>query len=270
MQQKIQIIQELLSKYQKFAVTFSGGIDSSLLLYLAVKMYPERTLAVTVNSATLATEDRERIDKFVAHLGVEHAYIEIDELENKAFVANDKDKCYYCKSRRIEQLAQWAEQNSVQILFDGSNTDDLSDYRPGMRAMHEAKHLLASPFLQAGISKAEIRQLAKEYGIEFWDLPSSACLASRIEYGLEITAERLQQVDAAEKLLKQYFTGAVRLRHHGMLARIELEAQEFSKLLDPSLRQELSCAIKDLGFTFVTLDMHGYQTGSMNNAIDRD
>lgn len=265
MQEKIQIIKELFGKYQKFAITFSGGIDSSLLLYLAATMYPERTLAVTVNSATLAAEERERIDEFVVRLGVKHTYIDIDELENKAFVANDKNKCYYCKSKRIEQLANWARQHDVQIMFDGSNTDDLSDYRPGMRAMQEAKELLASPFLLAAISKSDIRQLAKEYGIEFWDLPSSACLASRIEYGLEITAERLRQVDEAEKILKQYFSGAVRLRHHGQLARIELEPQEFAKVLDVQLRQHLVSAIKQLGFTFVTLDLNGYQTGSMNS-----
>lgn len=267
MQKKIQIIQDLFKNYQKFAITFSGGIDSSLLLYMAATMYPERTLAVTINSATLASEERQRIDEFVARLGVQHAYVNIDELQNKSFVANDKDKCYYCKSKRIEQLASWAGENSVQIMFDGSNTDDLSDYRPGMRAMQEAKDLLMSPFLLAKISKTEIRQLAKKYGIEFWDLPSSACLASRIEYGLEITAERLQQVDAVEKILKMHFSGTVRLRHHGLLARIELEPQEFNKLLDTHLRQQLIESIKHLGFTFVTLDLNGYQTGSMNQAL---
>lgn len=267
MQEKIQIINELLGKYQKFAITFSGGIDSSLLLYLAVKMYPERTVAVTVNSATLASEERQRIEDFVAKLKVAHTYINIDELQNQAFVANDKNKCYYCKSKRIERLGEWAKQNEVEIMFDGSNTDDLSDYRPGMRAMQEAKDMLASPFLHAKISKAEIRQLAKEYGIEFWDLPSSACLASRIEYGLEITAARLQQVDDAEKILKQHFKGAVRLRHHGLLARIELEPSEFSKLLASDLRQQICKEIKALGFTFVTMDLSGYQTGSMNNII---
>lgn len=270
MQDKIQTIQNFLSKYKKFAVTFSGGIDSSLLLYMAVQMYPERTLAVTVNSSTLASEERERIDSFVKKLNVCHTYIDIDELQNKAFTDNDKNKCYHCKSNRIKQLSAWASKQDIEIMLDGSNTDDLSDYRPGMKAMHEAKDLLASPFLLAGMSKADIRSLAREYGIDFWDLPSSACLASRIEYGLEITAERLQQVDSAEKLLKQHFRGAVRLRHHGQLARIEIEPTEFDKLVDSTLRTQIITAIKQLGFVYVTLDLSGYQTGSMNKTINQN
>lgn len=268
MNNKIQIIKDFLAQYQKFAITFSGGIDSSLLLYIAATTYPERTLAVTVSSVTLASEERERIDRFVKQLGVQHTYIDIDELDNLAFVQNDKNKCYYCKSARIAELASWAKSNGVQIMLDGSNTDDLSDYRPGMKAMHEAKELLSSPFLLANMSKADIRATAKEYGIDFWDLPSSACLASRLEYGLEITAERLQQVDAAEKLLKQHFQGAVRLRHHGKLARIELEPAEFERLLDNQLRTEITTAIKAMGFVYVTLDLSGYQTGSMNKGIE--
>lgn len=268
MNNKIQIIKDFLAQYQKFAITFSGGIDSSLLLYIAAKTYPERTLAVTVSSATLASEERERIDRFVKELGIKHTYIDINELENQAFVKNDKNKCYYCKSARIGELATWAAAQGVQILLDGSNTDDLSDYRPGMKAMHEAKELLASPFLLANMSKADIRATAREYGIDFWDLPSSACLASRLEYGLQITAERLQQVDAAEKLLKQHFQGTVRLRHHDKLARIELEPKDFERLLDNELRTQITNAIKDLGFIYVTLDLSGYQTGSMNKGIE--
>lgn len=267
MEHKLKKIYELLSKYNSFAVTFSGGIDSMLLLHLAQQMFPGRVCAVTINSPTLAKSERARIDKVVSELQVQHSYLELDELSNIDFRRNDKQRCYYCKRERIMQLQAWAREKDIQVLLDGSNTDDLKDYRPGMRAASEAGESFLSPFLIAGISKQEIRMIAKELGVEFWDLPSSACLASRIEVNVPLTLEDLQRVEAAEVCLKEYLQGIVRLRHHGKIGRIETQPSNFPILLDDQVRESLLFRLKELGYECVTLDLYGYKLGSMNTAL---
>lgn len=261
---KLEKIHHILEKYPSFAVTFSGGIDSTLLLYLAWQMFPGRVQAVTVLSPTLAATEQRRIAATIAKLSVKHTYLSIDEFANANFVRNDKARCYWCKKNRIEQLSLWAKEHNIAVLLDGSNTDDLGDYRPGMQAAKEAGEIMLSPFLLAEISKAEIRSIAKDRGIEFWDLPSSACLASRIEYGLELNTIRLTQVEAAENFLKQYLSGNIRVRHHGELARIEAAPDELSSIFSPQNRTTILKKFHELGFTYVTVDLAGYQTGSMN------
>ena len=266
---KMEKLKKVLSGYQNFSVMFSGGIDSSVLVYVCQKFFPEKLTAITILSPTLSSLEEQRIDKVIKQLAVEHEYLVSPELENTAFTRNDKNRCYYCKKARIVQLKKWAAKKQVAVLLDGSNTDDLQDYRPGMLAAQEFPELLVSPFLIAEINKTEIRALGKQLGIEFWDLPSSACLASRIAYGLEITAERLHQVEQAESYLTKIITGTIRVRHHGELARIEVATEDFSLVNNSETRKLISTYFKRLGFMYVTLDLQGYQLGSMNRVIAR-
>ena len=269
LEKELDKLKKILKDYENFAVMFSGGIDSSLLLYVCHKFYPEKLVAVTILSATLSAVEQKRIDQVVQDLGVKHQYLTFAELDNQDFVKNDKQRCYYCKKARLEQLQKWAEANKIAVFLDGSNTDDLQDYRPGMLAAQEFPELLVSPFLRANINKLTIRILAQKMGIEFWDLPSSACLASRLAYGLEITAARLQQVERIESYLAKIIPGVIRLRHHGDLARIEITPTNFASLLDENLRKLIIQYCQEQGFSYVTLDLQGYQVGSMNKVIER-
>lgn len=258
------------SHYRYSAVTFSGGVDSSLLLYLHFLAFGEQSIAITIDSVTLTTWERERIARLVNKLGVKHFWLQLDETESKDFVANNGERCYYCKKLRIEKLANWAKENNIALLLDGSNIDDLGDYRPGMKVLAEVKDLVASPFIALQISKADIRLLAQVNDLESWNIPSSACLASRIEFGLEITPERLQQVEQGEEFLRKIFGGNVRLRHHDYLARIELENLELKKIIDDHTRNKVYNYIKALGFKFVTIDLLGYSMGSMNTLVVKE
>lgn len=264
---KIKQIYELLSQYPSFAVTFSGGIDSMLLLYLAHQMFPQKVSAVTIKSPTLSKQERIRIDEIVQMLSVEHEYLDMDELSNSKFVCNDKKRCYYCKLDRVLYLQRWAKLNNIAVLLDGSNVDDLSDYRPGMKAVEEVGDKFVSPFLIAGITKSEIRKIAKNMGIAYWDLPSSACLASRIETGISLTYENLQKVEIAEEYLRQYLPGIVRVRHHGALARIEIPPENFAILLNEEIRSKVLKQLNSIGYKSIVLDLYGYQVGSMNTAL---
>ena len=266
---KLEKLKTVLAEYTNLVVMFSGGIDSSLLLYICQKFFPEKLKAITILSATLSAEERTRIEQIVSEIDVEHHYLVSKELENREFVLNDAKRCYYCKKIRLEQLQQWVKNFPNTIFLDGSNTDDLQDYRPGMLAVQEFPGLLISPFLLAGFDKQDIRQLAKQMGIKYWDLPSSACLASRLAYGLEITVERLRQVEQIEKYLATVLTGTIRVRHHGDLARIELNPENFSGALEENLRKQIVKYCKEAGFSYVTLDLQGYQLGSMNRVIER-
>lgn len=253
--------------YQNSAVTFSGGVDSSLLLYLHFLAFGEQSVAITIDSITLTTWERERITRLVQKLGVQHFWLQLDETESEKFVLNDSERCYYCKKLRLEKLAAWAQENNITCLLDGSNIDDLGDYRPGMKALAEVKALATSPFTTLQMGKEEIRFLAKTNELESWNIPSSACLASRIEFGLAITHERLAQIEQAEEFLRKIFDGNVRLRHHDYLARIEMESSELEKIIDDHTRNKVYNYIKDLGFKFVTVDLLGYSMGSMNTMV---
>lgn len=257
---------EILRAYTTAAVAFSGGVDSAVLLRAAREALGDRVIAVTAVSELLPRAELAEAKAVAAAIGARHVVLDVNDLENPALVANDKERCYHCKKARFTQLIDWAKQSGYHKVLEGSNLDDDGDYRPGMRAMAELADV-ESPLVLAGFHKAEIRLLAKEWNLSVWDKPSAACLASRIRYGLEITEARLRQVEQAEQILRARVGGRVRVRHHGDLARIEVEASDFAALNGLEAREALNEAFKRLGFTYVTLDLQGYRMGSQNEAL---
>ncbi len=252
-----------LAKLGSVCVAFSGGVDSSLVLAVAAGVLGrERAVAFTAVSATYLPEELEAARRLSGRLGVEHVVVETGELDDPAFVANSRERCCICKRRFLEQMVRVAEERGCAALVDGVNLDDLGDHRPGMRAA--AERGVAHPLVAAGIGKDEVRRLAYELGLATWDAPQQACLASRIPYGEPITAEKLRAVAEAERALHALGFRQCRVRHHGAVARLEVEPDEIERAA--AVRAEILRRLRPLGFTYVALDLQGFRSGSMNEA----
>ncbi|MDF9407668.1 ATP-dependent sacrificial sulfur transferase LarE [Pelotomaculum isophthalicicum JI] len=263
---KIDSINSLISSFGSVLVALSGGVDSSVLLKLAVDcLGPSRVLAATTHSETSTLEEIELAARIAGICGISHEIIPISDLSIPEFAANPANRCYYCQSSRFRMLRQTADAKGFKEVLDGSNQSDQGDYRPGQKALIELG--IRSPLKECGFTKDEIRQLAKSFALPNWNRPANACLSSRFPYGTPITAEDLGRVAAGEKLLHSLGLTQCRLRHHGRIARIEAPPEEFSILLDPGQRGRLVAGIKDLGYAYVTLDLQGYRTGSLNEVI---
>ena len=246
----------------KLAVAFSGGVDSTYLLYKAHEVLGEGVIAVTVKSQVLTNEEISLTSDFCEKTGVKQTVISFDVFSVEEFAANPPDRCYYCKRKIFESVGNAAE---GYVVADGSNVDDDGDYRPGMRALKELG--IVSPLKEAGLTKNDIRLLSKEAGLPTWDKPAAACLASRFAYGERITAEGLIRVANAEKFIRDLgFTG-IRVRVHGGIARIEVSKTDISSLASEPMREKINMELKSLGFKYVTLDLTGYRTGSMNEVL---
>jgi len=193
-------------------------------------------------------------------------FLQQNELDSDEFVRNDAQRCYYCKKGRFEVLSAWATERGYKWVLDGSNADDVSDYRPGMRAVNELEKV-RSPLLEVGLTKEEIREISRQWGLPTWNKPSAACLSSRVAYGQPITLEKLVQIEQAELVVKEYCRGQVRVRHHDTLARIEVEVSEFAQVVKPENAAVIVRKLRGLGFVFVTVDLAGYQTGSLNRLL---
>ena len=246
-------------------IAFSGGVDSSYLAYAAHRVLGEASLAVTAVSPSYPSHHREMAEEIVERFALPHRFVETHEMQRAAYRVNAPDRCYHCKSELFETLDALAGELGFARIAYGVNTDDTSDFRPGHRAADE--HDVLAPFLEAELSKAEIRTLSRAAGLPTADLPASACLSSRLPYGTEVTEERLRQVEQGEAALRGLGFEQTRLRHHGELARIEIEPAEMPRALDPEMARRISETIKPLGFRYVALDLDGYRTGSLNEVL---
>lgn len=264
-EEKLQKVKQILQK-KKVLVAFSGGVDSSVATRLA-KEYCLKVLAVTVKSKTNPLGEIEAAKIVAEEIGVEWRKVEIDELNDAQFRANPLNRCYFCKKSLMTELRMLADEEELDLIIDGTNADDLKDYRPGALALQELN--IKSPLAEAGITKKEIRMIAHQFNLSVSDKPSMACLASRFPYGEEITEKKLQRIAEAERLIKELANlSVIRVRYHGDIARIEVHSNEREKLFSVNLLDEIAKALKKLGFIYVTLDIQGYRSGSMNEPID--
>ena len=247
-------------------IAFSGGVDSSYLAYAAHQRLGEGALAVTAESPSYPDSHRAMAERLTADFGIAHRFVRTDELANPSYRANGPDRCYHCKTELFEVLGALRDELGFDAVAYGVNVDDTGDFRPGHRAADERGVL--SPFLAADLTKEEIRALSRQAGLPTADLPASACLSSRLPYGTEVTPERLLAVERGEERLRELGFRQLRLRHHGPLARIEIAPEELSRALDPAMTRAIVAAIKPLGFRWVSLDLEGYRTGSLNEILN--
>jgi len=265
-QEKLQHLKNIIQSYESVLVAFSGGIDSTFVLKIARDVLG-RDLAKAVTAQSDAVPERELAEaKKIAHdFDVEHQIIQTEEIKDPNYKANPINRCYFCKTELYDQLLPISRQWNLKTICNGTNLDDLGDHRPGLNAATE--HGIKSPLVEAGLTKSEIRELAREMGIPIWDKPAAPCLSSRFPYGHEITSEKLKQVEAGENFLKDLGFKIIRLRHFGQKARLELGREEFIRLMDVSLRNQVSEFIGSLGFKVVVFEP--YQSGRLNQEVSR-
>ncbi|NLA57338.1 MAG: ATP-dependent sacrificial sulfur transferase LarE [Firmicutes bacterium] len=267
LQSKLQLLENILQEMESALVAFSGGVDSTFLLHTAARLLEEhklqKLLAVTIKASMCPDWELKEAEEYARSLGVEHVLVEFDIMGVPEFVANPPRRCYYCKRALFEQLLDLAAERGLKWVMDGSNKDDEGDYRPGREALKELG--IRSPLWEAGLTKAEIREASRILGLPTWDKPSYACLASRIPYGVEITSDKLKLIDQAEGYLRELGFRQVRVRYHHELARIEVDKGDLKRLVDHS--PQIVRRFEELGFLYVTADLAGYRTGSLNASL---
>jgi pyridinium-3,5-biscarboxylic acid mononucleotide sulfurtransferase len=257
---------ETLRSYGRAAVAYSGGIDSTVVAQAAYEALGDAAIAVTAVSESLAAGELEEAQELAQKIGIRHRVIRTEEFADPNYRRNDSDRCYFCKSELYGRLSGMLNELAVEVIASGANTDDMGDYRPGLRAASE--HGVRHPLQECGLNKADVRALARGWGLPTWDKPATPCLSSRVAYGEDPTPERVRMIDQAEQWLRQHGLRVLRVRYHkGDLARIEVPVDDLPRFVELQLRGELVAAFRTLGFKFVTLDLEGFRSGSMNSVI---
>ena len=267
LEQKYELLKEYIKSLGSVAVAFSGGVDSTFLLRTAHDVLGDKVLAVTASSCSFPERELREARKFCSENGIAHEVCESEELDIDGFRQNPVNRCYLCKHELFEKMIDIAAKKGFENVAEGSNMDDMGDYRPGLQAIAELE--VKSPLRAAGLYKEEIRQLSKQLGLPTWDKPSFACLASRFVYGETINEEKLGMVDRAEQLMIDLGFRQVRVRIHDKLARIEVLPEEIERVTQPDIRKKINDGFREYGFAYVTLDLAGYRTGSMNETLEK-